>query len=136
MLSQMLAYCTQFVVCLFASRNDSAALGALSKALAGKLGSGEAVQDVLAAVWGFAHLHVKPDAGLLNKAAGVIKGGTSDLSNEQKIYAAWSFALLGQVMVCLRLFLSVAKDCWVLPLIASVEQGRRTDQGSNFRAQQ
>lgn len=34
---------------------------------------------------------------MLSKAAAAVKAATAELSNEQKIYAAWSFALLGQV---------------------------------------
>lgn len=33
----------------------------------------------------------------MSKAAAAVKAATAELSNEQKIYAAWSFALLGQV---------------------------------------
>jgi len=78
-------------------RADAAALTSLSKALSGKLAAGEAPQDILAALWAFAHLNHKPDATLLNKAAAAIKGAVAELSAEQQVYAAWSFALLGQV---------------------------------------
>jgi hypothetical protein len=69
----------------------------MSKALGAKLSAGDAPQDLLAGLWGLAHLGAKADGGLLSKAAGVIKGAVAELSTEQQIYAAWSFALLGQV---------------------------------------
>jgi hypothetical protein len=78
-----------------ARRADGATLSQLSKALSGKLSGGEAPQDLLAALWGFAHLNHKPDAGLISKAAAAIKGAVGELTPEQQICAAWSLALLG-----------------------------------------
>jgi hypothetical protein len=71
----------------------------MSKALGAKLSPGDAPQDLLAGLWGLAQLGAKADGGLLSKAAGVIKGAVAELSTEQQIYAAWSFALLGQVRI-------------------------------------
>lgn len=74
-------------------------LPAMSKALGAKLSPGDAPQDLLAGLWGLAQLGAKADAGMLSKAAGVIKAAVGELSTEQQVYAAWSFALLGQVGV-------------------------------------
>jgi uncharacterized protein YihD (DUF1040 family) len=76
-------------------RADGSTLGQLSKALSGKVAPTDAPQDLLAAVWGFAQLNHKPDAGLLSKAAAGIKGAAGQMTAEQQIYAAWSLALLG-----------------------------------------
>jgi hypothetical protein len=69
----------------------------MSKALGSKLSAADSPQDLLAGLWGLAQLGAKADAGLLSKAAGTIKAAVGELSTEQQIYAAWSFALLGQV---------------------------------------
>jgi hypothetical protein len=66
-------------------RADGATLGQLSKTLAGKLGPNDAPQDLLAAVWGFAQLNHKPDAGLLSKAAAGIKGAAGQMTAEQQV---------------------------------------------------
>lgn len=71
----------------------------MSKALGAKLSPADAPQDLLAGLWGLAQLGAKADAGMLSKAAGVIKAAVGELSTEQQVYAAWSFALLGQVGV-------------------------------------
>lgn len=94
------------------SRADAATLGSLSKALTSKLGSGEAPQDLLAALWGFATLDAKPDAALLTKAAAVLRSAVGTLNSEQQINAAWAMALLGQVS---RLLI-----CFVLPQLSYV----------------
>lgn len=82
---------------LLSCRADAAALGSLSRALGSKLLPADAPQDVLAGVWALAQLNAKPDSALLSKAAAGIKGAVAELSIEQQICAAWSFALLGQV---------------------------------------
>jgi hypothetical protein len=82
---------------LLPCRADASVLSAMSKALGSKLSAGDAPQDLLAGLWGLAQLGAKADGGLLSKAAGAIKGAVAELSTEQQIYAAWSFALLGQV---------------------------------------
>jgi hypothetical protein len=66
-------------------RADGATLGQLSKALSGKLAPTDAPQDLVAAVWGFAQLNHKPDAGLLSKAAAGIKGAAGQLTAEQQV---------------------------------------------------
>lgn len=76
-------------------RADGAALGQLSNALTGKVSPSDAPQDLLAALWGFAHLNHKPHAGFTTKAAAAIKGAVGQLSAEQQVHAAWSLALLG-----------------------------------------
>jgi hypothetical protein len=66
-------------------RADGATLGQLSKALGGKAAPSDAPQDLLAAVWGFAQLNHKPDAGLLTKASAAIKGAAGQLTAEQQV---------------------------------------------------
>jgi hypothetical protein len=95
-------------------RADASVLSAMSKALGAKLSAGDAPQDLLAGLWGLAHLGAKADGGMLSKAAGVIKGAVAELSTEQQVYAAWSFALLGQVRMMI-----VGRQGHASPLYAS-----------------
>uniref|UniRef100_A0A383WKK8 RAP domain-containing protein n=1 Tax=Tetradesmus obliquus TaxID=3088 RepID=A0A383WKK8_TETOB len=115
-----------------AGRADASVLPAMSKALGAKLSPGDAPQDLLAGLWGLAQLGAKADAGMLSKAAGVIKAAVGELSTEQQVYAAWSFALLGQADKDLysSLFNAIgaavtsAPDCVPVPLLGCLAEAQ------------